>query len=427
MFGDPVRNEKGWDKVRLGDICNKIGSGATPRGGKENYKLDGIRLIRSLNVHNNQFEYENLAFIDDGQANLLSNVIVEQDDVLLNITGASVARCCIVPDNVLPARVNQHVAIIRPDDKILNPYFLNRLITTDRFQTFLVKNSKKKGATREAITKDEIEALNICVPPIDNQNRFTRIVEKVESLKAEYNNSLKEIENLYGSLSQRAFKGELNLSTIQVQLSKKEKPGINTTDLHAGIIAKIIYLHSLNPKHELTLGHVKAEKISHIIESHLNIDLGRNPKRIAAGPADFTHIKKVEHRAKMKNWFAVYKREGTSGYKYNLGKNYNNLLEITSNELGSREAEIDKIINLFLKQDSHQAEVVATTYAAWNDLLIEGKNPSDAEIIKEARLNWTESKLKISEDKFLKSIEWLRKKKLIPAGKGKHTIPTSDI
>ena len=92
MFGDPVTNEKGWEVKKLKDITSKIGSGATPKGGNESYKGEGISLIRSLNVYNNSFKYKDLAHIDDEQASALNNVIVEIGDVLLNITGASVAR-----------------------------------------------------------------------------------------------------------------------------------------------------------------------------------------------------------------------------------------------------------------------------------------------------------------------------------------------
>lgn len=91
MFGDPVENEKGWEVKALGELCSKIGSGATPRGGNESYKDEGISLIRSLNVYNNEFRRKDLAYIDDEQAAALSNVTLLENDVLLNITGASVA------------------------------------------------------------------------------------------------------------------------------------------------------------------------------------------------------------------------------------------------------------------------------------------------------------------------------------------------
>jgi type I restriction enzyme S subunit len=217
MFGDPLKNEKGWEKVKLSDVCRKIGSGSTPRGGKESYHKEGISLIRSLNVHIDEFSYENLAFIDDLQADELSNVVVEENDVLLNITGASVARCCIVPKNILPARVSQHVSIIRPDSKVLNPIFLSKMITNGTFQSYLIKKSKSKGATREAITKDEIELLQVVAPSIKLQDQFAEIVEKAELLKGLFKDSLDDLENLYSSVSQKAFKGELDLSTLALK------------------------------------------------------------------------------------------------------------------------------------------------------------------------------------------------------------------
>ena len=91
---------------RLGDHCLKIGSGATPKGGKGVYLDEGeFALIRSQNVYNNQFSLDGLAYITPEAAEKLDGVTVEEDDVLLNITGNFVARCCSVPSSVLPARV----------------------------------------------------------------------------------------------------------------------------------------------------------------------------------------------------------------------------------------------------------------------------------------------------------------------------------
>jgi len=92
--------------TRLGDVCEKIGSGATPRGGKEAYKDAGIPIIRSQNIHDWVFQPDGLAFLDDEQAESLSNVEVRSNDVLLNITGDSVARACIVPSERIPARIS---------------------------------------------------------------------------------------------------------------------------------------------------------------------------------------------------------------------------------------------------------------------------------------------------------------------------------
>ena len=209
MFGDPVSNPKGWKKVICKDISLKIGSGATPSGGNSSYKEEGISLIRSMNVHNNKFVYKDLAFIDDEQAKKLKNVIIEENDILLNITGASVARCCIVPSEIIPARVNQHVSIVRTKQDIIIPVFLCYQFTNDTYQRVLWNIATSGGATREAITKQQVENLEVIIPPIELQNKFADFVKQTDKLKFEMEKSLNELEENFNALMQRAFKGEL--------------------------------------------------------------------------------------------------------------------------------------------------------------------------------------------------------------------------
>ena len=108
--------------VKLKPYCKKIGSGITPRGGDSVYIENGVALVRSQNVYNGTFLNQGLAFIDNDIAQRMKGVTIEKNDILLNITGDSVARCCIIPETILPARVNQHVSIIRTYINELNPY-----------------------------------------------------------------------------------------------------------------------------------------------------------------------------------------------------------------------------------------------------------------------------------------------------------------
>lgn len=194
MFGDPVTNDMLWNTDVLKDICTKIGSGSTPRGGKESYIDEGISLIRSMNVHNAYFEYKDLAHITLDQAEKLNNVMVEHDDLLFNITGASVARCCVVPSDVLPARVNQHVCILRCREKI-NPIFLQELLVNENYQGKLLQIAKS-GATREAINKQQLESLEIMLPPLELQNQFASFVEEIDKSRLLSNHSLFLIKSL---------------------------------------------------------------------------------------------------------------------------------------------------------------------------------------------------------------------------------------
>ena len=109
-----------WETRSLKSLATKIGSGATPAGGRESYFSEGIPLIRSMNVHFRGFDRTGLAFLSDQQADELSNVIVQANDVLLNITGASIGRVTIAPVEMAGARVNQHVTIIRPISELFS-------------------------------------------------------------------------------------------------------------------------------------------------------------------------------------------------------------------------------------------------------------------------------------------------------------------
>lgn len=162
---------------KLKDICLKIGSGATPRGGKEAYCDEGISLIRSQNVLDFTFLHDGLAHINEKQAEKLSNVEVKSQDILLNITGDSVARACAVDVRVLPARVNQHVAIIRPnEDEVLSSYILFYL---QMMKPYLLQIAAG-GATRNALTKGMIENLELEVPDILFQKKIVSILDDIQ-------------------------------------------------------------------------------------------------------------------------------------------------------------------------------------------------------------------------------------------------------
>ncbi len=112
----------------LNEITSKIGSGSTPRGGSNVYLNKGTSLIRSQNILDFTFSKKGLVYIDDKASHKLDNVIIYENDILLNITGDSIARCCLVPKNILPARVNQHVSIIRCKESDDSEYILYYLL-----------------------------------------------------------------------------------------------------------------------------------------------------------------------------------------------------------------------------------------------------------------------------------------------------------
>ena len=205
MFGDPIKNPMNWKKEPLKKLCTKIGSGATPKGGQSVYINEGISFIRSMNVYNGYFKYDELAHINEEIAKQLNNVSLEKNDILLNITGASVARSCIIPSELLPARVNQHVAIIRVISELIDPIFLNQLILTDSFQKYLLNISSSNGATRQAITKQQIENFMVILPPMVLMENLALKIKQIDKSKLAIQQSLEKLETLKKSLMQEYF------------------------------------------------------------------------------------------------------------------------------------------------------------------------------------------------------------------------------
>ncbi len=167
--------------MKLGQACLKIGSGTTPCGGKNTYLTKGpYAFIRSQNVYNNQFSYHGLVFITNRQAKQLNNVKVLENDILLNITGDSVARVCQVPADILPARVNQHVMVIRPDPKLLDYRFVRYYLLSPKIQAYMLMWASM-GATRKALTKAMIETLEVPSISLSQQKAAVEILSALDS------------------------------------------------------------------------------------------------------------------------------------------------------------------------------------------------------------------------------------------------------
>ncbi|MCX6277339.1 MAG: restriction endonuclease subunit S [Bacteroidetes bacterium] len=215
-----------WKKLKLGELCSKIGSGATPTGGGQAYKEFGISLIRSQNILDFKFGYDGLAFIDDEQAFALKNVTVQVNDVLLNITGDSVARVCKVPSEVLPARVNQHVAILRAKNVVLNNDFLLYQLQAKKESLLILSEI---GGTRNALTKVMIEDFEINLPPLPEQTAIASILSSLDDKIDLLHRQNKTLEQLAETLFRQWFVEEAEVSWANEKLGKIFDIGIGRT------------------------------------------------------------------------------------------------------------------------------------------------------------------------------------------------------
>jgi len=203
---------EGWGVWKIGHLAIKIGSGKTPNGGADVYQEEGILFIRSQNVYDNGLRLEDAVFIDNEIDSGMAWSRVQPLDVLLNITGASLGRTCIVPDSVLPANVNQHVCIIRMRNKEYAEYvswYLKSKLAKNFF------DNVQNGSAREGLNFKQISDISTPLPPFPEQQAITAFLEqetsKFDMLIDKVEEAIKKLKEYRSALISAAVTGKIDV------------------------------------------------------------------------------------------------------------------------------------------------------------------------------------------------------------------------
>jgi type I restriction enzyme S subunit len=218
MFGDPVRNEKGWATIPMHKVGDFI-SGGTPSKERNDFWNGTFPWIIPKDMK--------VPYISNSQ-DYISNKVFEETSLkkiatghlLIVVRGMILAHSFPTAINTIQVSINQDMKAILPNGKILVHYLKNCL---DNMKRQILAIITTAGHGTKKLDTDSMKKVLIPVPPLSLQNQFAIIVKKVESLKARYSLSLTNLENLYGSLSQRAFKGKLDLSKVLVETDNENK------------------------------------------------------------------------------------------------------------------------------------------------------------------------------------------------------------
>ena len=240
MFGDPVRNEKGWEKKRIDEIAEvKIG----PFGSllhAEDYVDNEVPLINPSHIIDGEIVPDYMLTITSEKFKELESYQLKIDDVVVARRG-EIGRCAIVRTSK-PLFCGTGSMFIRIFCNYY-PLLLQHQIYNTSLKSYLER--KAKGVTMKNLNSTTLGNLQVLCPPLFLQNQFASIVEKVEALKTRYTQSLAELENLYGSLSQRAFKGELDLSKVPVekdnQVTELQEEGMGKSFMTGELSVSKIY------------------------------------------------------------------------------------------------------------------------------------------------------------------------------------------
>jgi type I restriction enzyme S subunit len=159
---------RNWERKKLKYVVSKVGSGVTPKGGANVYLLEGIPLLRSQNIFSDRLSLDDVAYISDEIDNQMANSRIQEGDVLLNITGASIGRSFYVPPNFGIGNVNQHVCIIRPIQSKIRTKYLHAFLVSNLGQTQI--DMCQNGANREGLNFQQLKSFEIPLPNLKMQD-----------------------------------------------------------------------------------------------------------------------------------------------------------------------------------------------------------------------------------------------------------------
>lgn len=182
-----------WETVKIGTITKKVGSGVTPRGGETVYRSKGHPFVRSQNVGWGRLLLNDIAYIDEETHKKQLNTTLELNDVLLNITGASIGRCAVVNEMIVNGNVNQHVCIIRSNGAVDSEFLCNYLLSNygqKQIESFQV------GGNRQGLNFEQIKSIRISIPTLDEQKHIAKLLCAINQRIETQNKIIEKLETL---------------------------------------------------------------------------------------------------------------------------------------------------------------------------------------------------------------------------------------
>lgn len=418
MFGDPMANKKKWNLLQVSDY------GAS-RLGK---MLDGKKIIgnnlkpylRNSNVLWFGFKLDDLLEMDFDEKDRVEFSLRNGD--ILMCEGGEIGRCAIWRDELEECYFQKAIHRIRLNKDIALPEYFVFMFWIYTMNGGL--NKYMGAATISHLTGEKLKKMKLPVPPIQLQTQFAQIVEKTETLKTQYQQSLQELENLYGSLSQKAFRGELVSKKSEAKVitlspvTKVVQPELNRQQ--AFLRKLMLASHIINELcEESTFGHTKLMKLLYLSEQVGGMALQTNYKKFAAGPFDGKTLTLIDKEFEKNKWFAIRKntfsvngqqREATVYKKTDKSLLYKKHFD---NYFESEAETINKIIELFRKEKTQMAEIVATLYFAWKELLTANTIISEDSLVK-GFYQFHKEKRKFTKEQILLGYEYMQSNELYP-------------
>ncbi|WP_288353028.1 restriction endonuclease subunit S [uncultured Marinobacter sp.] len=412
-----------WTEKPLEDFSDFISTG--PFGSllhKSDYVSDGVPLVNPINIVGDKIVPDEKKMIGNETKKRLQTYTLKAGDVAVARRG-EIGRCAVISEKEDGWICGTGCFFIRPSEDT-NPHFLAHLLRSASYRKSLERLSS--GATMPNLSNKALAGLRISIPSVSDQSgivgQIADLKEQCQSLVLIYQQKLTALSDLRQSLLHKAFSGELaadNIVEIAPEMKPKTLLATDSPEFAAYVMATAYHWHESQNRGK-TFGRVKAQKILHLVESLADIDLGRQPIKDAAGPNDSSHMRAAESWARDHGFFEFVQRStGQRGYDFKKGVRFGELVAEAMATLEPYKNVLNRVVKLLMPLNTTETEILATVYAAWNNLMLEGVESTDAAIIHEARENWHLEKQKYTKEQFLNAIHKLRNNGVVPMGRGK--------
>ena len=186
-----------WEKCKLGELAVKVGSGSTPKGGNAVYTTSGHCFVRSQNVGMGHLILNDIAYIDELTHQKQKSTELRTNDVLLNITGASIGRTALATEEINGGNVNQHVCIIRTNGNV-EPSFICDYIQTSKIQKYI--QSLQTGGSREGLNFEQIRSFPINIPTVEEQVKIAKLLSLINERIATQSKLIEDLKKLKSAI-----------------------------------------------------------------------------------------------------------------------------------------------------------------------------------------------------------------------------------
>lgn len=386
-----------WVEKKLGEISSIYdGTHQTPH-----YVGNGVPFFSVENVTANDFV--NTKYISEKEHELLSSrVKIEQGDVLMTRIG-SIGKCKYI-DWKPKASFYVSLALIKCGDSV-DSKFISYYSNSKQFKNEIELRSLFMAIPQKINLGPISEIIMIIPPSQEEQSAIASVLTSMDNEISALEAKKAKFEQIKQGMMQQLLTGKIRLVEITVKTNATSANVHFRRSVLAAEIAERLY-------EEPTFGHVKMEKMLFLTERLCHIDIGSHYHRDAAGPYDNRALRSIDSQLKKQKWFDVKRTEKGNRYvpMQNCGKHKTYFNKYFSAVLPT----FDKIIDTFKTQNTERCEIVATLYSAWEDLLHSNKPFTDADIVNEVLNNWHESKKRISKERWLSAIQWMRENGFAP-------------